>query len=286
MRIHLLLNKHRRDAVDAARSTIEMLMARGVEVSVECDAKSLFGTSSFEPEDTGLADIVICFGGDGTVMRAAHLCSETRTPILGVYFGRFGFVTQCKGEELGACLSQILDGNLRTEERMMLRASLVREGVTMAEIHALNDVVLQRAAPARMMTFRVTIDGERVTSYPADGVLVATATGSTAYNLSAGGPIMDPKVRAMILTAISPHTLSARPLVLKYDSVIRLELQTEGDAVLNVDGQTRLHLLSDDVVTVQMSERVTQLVTVDPADFLAKLRERLLWARVAERGLE
>lgn len=284
MRINLLLNTHRSDAIEAARQTVHWLTSRSVDVAVEPDAAPYLEVPVFAMESVSEADVVICFGGDGTVLRAAHHCSERGTPILGVYYGRFGFVTQCKGEELGACLSQIVDGSIQTEERMMLEAVLFRGGETITEMHALNDVAIQRAASARMMTFQVTIDGETVTRYPADGVLVATATGSTGYNLSAGGPIMDPKVRAILLTAISPHTLSARPLVLKYDSEIHLQLQTEGDAVFSADGQTRLHLLSEDEVRIRRSPRVTRLVTVDPSDFLVKLRERLLWGHVADRG--
>lgn len=286
MRIHLILNTHRSDAVEAGRQTLSWLASKKVEAAVEPDAVPFLDGVPFKLADISAADVVVCFGGDGTLMRAAHQCSEKGTPILGVYFGRFGFVTQCTGEDLGACLSQIVEGKHETEERMMLHCVLLRNQQVVAEVHSLNEVAIQRAATARMMTFRVTIDGETVTSYPADGVLVATATGSTAYNLSAGGPIMDPKVRAIILNAISPHTLSARPLVLSPDSEIVLGLQTSGDAILSADGQTRVHLLSDDVVRIRRSPRVTRLVTVEPSDFLIKLRERLLWGHVADRGLE
>jgi NAD+ kinase len=130
-----------------------------------------------------------------------------------------------------------------------------------------------------MMTFRVEVDGNRLTSYPADGVMVVTPTGSTAYNLSAGGPILDPKVQAMVLTAIAPHTLSARPLVLSPDSEIRLEVTADGEAVLSADAQTRLHLLSNDEIRVTKSPRVTNLLSVDKNDFLNKLAERLLWSQ-------
>lgn len=279
MRIHLLVNPRRGDAVEAARQTAEWLKNHGVEVAVEAEAAGFVGAEKIRPEKLAEADLVITFGGDGTVMRAAHLCSVKGTPILGVHYGRFGFVTQCKGEELGAVLASIFEDPSKTEERMMLQTDLLRGGKRIARMHSLNEIVLQRAVTARMMTFRVIIDGHAVTSYPADGVLVATPTGSTAYNLSSGGPIVDPRVKAMILNAISPHTLSARPLVIRPESEIRLMLQTEGDAMLSADSQTRLHLLSDDEVRVTQSPRVTRLVTVDPNDFLVKIRERLLWGR-------
>ena len=130
-----------------------------------------------------------------------------------------------------------------------------------------------------MMTFRVWIDDHLLTSYPADGVLVATPTGSTAYNLSAGGPILDPNVQALVLTAIAPHTLSSRPLVIRPEGVIRLRVTSHGDSVLSADAHTRLHILAQDEVRVTKSPRVTNLVTVDQTDFLAKLGRRLLWSK-------
>jgi NAD+ kinase len=224
-------------------------------------------------------DLVVTFGGDGTLIRAAHLCSEKSTPILGVYYGRFGFVTQCRGSELGACLSDFFDGKVDFEERLMLQTELFRSGQSVATLHALNEVVVQRAVTVRMLTFEVNVNGHRLTSYPADGVMVSTATGSTAYNLSAGGPIVDPSVKALMLTALAPHTLSARALILSPDSEILLRLQSEGDAVLSADGQTRLHLLSGDEVVIKRSPRVTRLMCVEKDDFLIKLSERLFWSQ-------
>ncbi len=284
MRIHLVVNTHRRDAVAAAQQAAGWLSERSIECSAEADAAPYLSVPPVPEDLIADADVVICFGGDGTLMRAAHMCSSKGTPILGVYFGRFGFVTQCKGPEIGVALSLIVDGQAKTHERMMLETSLVRQGQPIAAMHSLNEVVLQRAVTARMMVFDVEIDGHAVARYPADGVMVATATGSTAYNLSAGGPIMDPSVHGMILNAIAPHTLSARPLVLRPEATIKLRLETEGDAVLSADGHTRLHLLSGDEVIVSRSPRVTRLVAVDDDDFLVKLGERLFWAHSVERG--
>jgi len=128
-----------------------------------------------------------------------------------------------------------------------------------------------------MMIFEVRVDGNPLTRYPADGVLIATATGSTGYNLSSGGPILHPRVQAMILTAISPPHLSARPLVLQAESVVEFSVRTEGDAVLSTDGHVRLHLLTGDIVRVSRSARLTRLVSIGKDDFLVKLSERLLW---------
>lgn len=279
MRIHLAVNLHREDAIDAANRVAEFLTKGGIEVAVEAEAEDRVCAQTVARGELANADLVITFGGDGTLIRAAHECSERGTPILGVYYGRFGFVTQCAPNEIGAALSEFLDGSSRIEERMMVQAELIRNGETIATLHALNEAALQRAATTRMLSFRVAVDGKHLTSYPADGVMVSTPTGSTAYNLSAGGPILDPTVAALILTAITPHTLSSRPLVLNPSSVVTLKVETRGDAVLSCDGQSRLHLVNGDIVQISRSSRVTRLLSVDKDDFLNKLAYRLLWSR-------
>lgn len=279
MRVHILLNTHRRDAIEAARKAVSLLHCRGVVVAAEAESAPFLDVESPPNADLARADLVVTFGGDGTLIRAAHLCSELGTPILGVHFGRFGFVTQCRPNEVGAALSQFFDGQARIEERMMIQTDLVRGGHVVATMHALNEAALQRAATTRMLTFQVKVDKHRLTRYPADGIIVATPTGSTAYNLSAGGPIVDPRLAALLVTAITPHTLSSRPLVLSPDSTIELRITTRGDAVLSCDGQSRLHLLNGDMVRLTRSPRVTRLISIEEDDFLLKLAERLLWSR-------
>lgn len=279
MVIHLLVNTLRSDALDAARETVGLLRQRNVDIAADVESAAVLGVPGVALEAIADADLVITFGGDGTLIRAANACSERGTPILGVYYGRFGFVTQCSGPEIGACLSDFFDGTAVLEERMMLHTELLRAGAVIATLHSLNEMSLQRDVTARMMTFRVAVDGRELTHYPADGVMVATPTGSTGYSLSAGGPIVDPVVRALLVTAIAPHTLSVRPLVLGPEATVELAIETEGDAILSADGQTRLHLLSGDLVRVRRSTRVTKLVRLEKDDFLIKLRERLLWGR-------
>ncbi len=258
----------------------EWILSRSIEVAVEPETGRHLPLTVVNPDVFGEAELVVAFGGDGTLIRASHLCSEFGTPILGVYYGRFGFVTQCIGTGLFECLEKVLNGNPQIESRLMLQASLMRGGHPVATLHALNEAVLQRAISARMMTFRVTVDGYPLTTYPADGVIVSTPTGSTAYNLSVGGPIVDPTVQALILSAIAPHTLSARTLVLSPNSEVHLSvLSGDGEAVLSADGQTRLHVIEGDEVRIRKSPRVTNLVINQEADFLIKLGQRLLWSK-------
>ncbi len=275
MQINIVANIHRPDALEAARRTAERLVAEGHVVGVDSETGRKGNLPVVSNQEFGNAKMAIAFGGDGTLIRAAHLCAEQGTPILGVYFGRFGFVTQCTDERSYECISAFLAGEVPIESRMMLEAELMRNGKTIANVLALNEVVMQRAATARMMTFGVSIDGHFLTKYPADGILVTTPTGSTAYNLSAGGPIMDPSVEALNLTPIAPHTLTSRTLVLNSNSTIRLQVHSSEDAVLSADGQSRLHILGGDEILARRSNKVTNLVSVQKDDFLTKLFNRL-----------
>ena len=275
MRVHIVGNVYRPDALVAVVETANWLKQLGIGVAVDSETARQVDLPIVSSADFGNADLAVAFGGDGTLIRAAHLCAVTGTPILGVYFGRFGFVTQCTGENVQSCIKSSLDGNAVIESRMMLQAQLSRLNQNIAEIHALNEIVLQRDVTARMMTFQVGVDGHNLTSYPADGVMVSTPTGSTGYNLSAGGPIMDPTVEALVLTAVAPHTLSARTMILRSDSVIHLTVGSRGVAVLSADGQNRLHILSGDEIWVTKSPLVTNLVSVEKDDFLIKLGQRL-----------
>lgn len=268
----------------AAVEAISFVEKRGHSMATEPDTASLLGIPALHSRELGQADLMVSFGGDGTLIRAADYCSEFGTPVLGVYFGRFGFVTQCQPSAVEAALTTFFENSCDFEERMMLQAELVRGGQIVATLHSLNEIALQRSITARMMSFSVEVDKHFLTSYPADGFILSTPTGSTAYNLSAGGPILDPMVQAIVLTAIAPHTLSARSLVLRPDSEIILRVATEGDSILSVDGQGRLHVLSGDEVRVKRSPRMTRLVCAQPGDFLRKLSDRLLWSQSLHGG--
>lgn len=275
---------HRLDAIEAAKSSVAFLKGRGILVGSDRDAAIAIDAEPLGGDALGTADLMISFGGDGTLIRAAHLCAAHRTPVLGVYFGRFGFVTQCQPNELGAALSLFIDGQAQIQERMMLQTDLIRNGQTVATLHSLNEACLQRAATTRMLNFQVHVNGQYLNSYPADGVLVATPTGSTGYNLSAGGPIVEPNIPCMILSAITAHTLGTRPLVLPPKSEVMLSIETRGDAILSCDGQSRLQLLSGDSVRVTKSPCITRLVTLDQQDFLIKVSDLFFWRRGDSTG--
>lgn len=286
MRIHLVANPSREDAIAAAQELCQRLASQGHELAVEADSAHLIPCPRLDVPELGKADLMVSFGGDGTLIKAAEICSAHGTPILGVAYGTFGFVTQCHPTQVELAIDAFARGELETEERMMLQADLVRGGHAIASFHALNEVVVQRSTTDRMMVFRVVVDGEKMTSYPADGVLLATPTGSTAYNLSAGGPIVDPSVNAFVMTALAPHSLSSRSLVFRPDAVVELNVVSRGDAVLTTDGRTRMHILVGDCVRVTRSSRTTKLVRIDSRDFVRKLNALLFWSHSIWREKE
>lgn len=226
-------------------------------------------------------DVVIAFGGDGTLLDAArvvtHACADV--PVLGVNLGHLGFLTEVSGDELVSVLEAWRSGQTRTETRLML-IGRVRSGQTTAEHLALNDVVVSRGARSRMIEIDVTVDDQPVCHLKADGVIVASATGSTAYNLSAGGPIVHPEVDALVLTPIAPHTLTQRPLVLPASFSIALRPVVQAppaDILVTFDGQLAMTLAVGDVITIHRASRPLRLVRTSMRTHFDMLREKLKW---------
>jgi NAD+ kinase len=223
-------------------------------------------------------DLLICMGGDGTVLRAARSVIPNPVPILGVNMGRLGFLAEVRPAQLMESLPQVLAGKYRLEERTMLQAKITDRGQV---YHALNDVVVGRQTVARPIYVDVSVDGARVAIHRCDAMIVATATGSTAYSLSAGGPIMPPESRDLVVTPVSPHIAAARPLVLPPDASIDLTVTADKDAVVSIDGQVDLPLESGDTVSLCRSPHIARFVRFSkPEDYYGMLAERLDWLRV------
>ena len=223
-------------------------------------------------------DLLICLGGDGTMLRAARTVVPHSVPVLGVNMGRLGFLAEVMPGELLERLPSVLDGKCRIEERTMLQAQVPSLGVT---YHALNDVVIGRANVSRPVYVDVAIDGSRLAVHRCDAVIVASATGSTAYSLSAGGPILHPESRDILLTVVAPHLAAARPLVMQPETVVDLIVSADLDAVVSIDGQVDRPLSSGESVSVCRSPHVARFVRLSkPQDYWGKLAERLDWLRV------
>jgi len=223
------------------------------------------------------ADVLVVLGGDGTLLAASHLVDRP-VPVLGVNFGSLGFLTEITMPELYPTLEGVLRGEYRFEERRMLHARVQQRDTADTTGDVLNDVVVTKAALSRIIEFDVAIDGLFVSAFRADGLIVSSPTGSTAYNLAAGGPILHPTLDAVVLTPICPHMLSNRPLVVSDRSSIEVRLRAgrESDAHLTLDGQRGFPLRGGDVVTVTRSSRTIRLVKAQ-RDYFEVLRTKLKW---------
>ena len=224
-------------------------------------------------------DLILSVGGDGTVLRAAQVVVPKPTPIIGVNRGNLGFMTELNADDALDKLPTLLAGEGWIDERAMLEAELVsteQERETPRIFYALNDVVMARGAIARMISIDVSIDGEPLTTYKADGVIVATATGSTAYSLSVGGPILNPQANEFLLLPVLPHLRSAYTLVLPSTVVIRLQISTAHQATLSIDGHVNLPISNGAVVAVKNSSHKARFLRIHPeASFYASLEQRL-----------
>jgi NAD+ kinase len=219
--------------------------------------------------------LVVAIGGDGTILHAARVLAPRDVPVLGVNLGTLGFLAEVVPRDLHRAMGKVLAGKHTIEERMLLKARIGDSGTW---AYALNDMVIDKGGISRVIELHVWIDGRFVGSYKADGVIVSTPTGSTAYSLSAGGPIMNPKMRAVVITPICPHSLAVRPLVIDHDEVLKIEVVSDHRKMtFNVDGQESHRLRSGDVITVAAARPTLKLVRVSTRSFYEILRTKLKW---------
>lgn len=224
------------------------------------------------------ADLLLAIGGDGTVLSAAHMALGHDTPILGVNAGRVGFLAETRVEGLSQTLDSLLAGDFSTRERMMIEAVVYHGKKPIAKQTVLNEVHVRAHAPERMVNVSVEYNGTALTDYWADSLLVSTPTGSTAYNLAAGGPIIHPATPAVVLTPVAPSSLSVRPLVLSLSSKkLQMKSAVDGPLDLVFDGRTTVVLKPNDVVTLAESKSVTTFIRMRHTGFVGALREKLGW---------
>ena len=283
----------------AARDTLsgleQRLRDRGVEAVWSTDAAALFDSPSPEGVGTPRArttaerkdlaaqvDVMIVLGGDGTLLAMAKAIAESGhdIPILAVNFGSLGFLTEITRPEIFESLDTVISGNATHDLRMMLRASATRSGRPLLTHLALNDVVFSRTALSRMIELDVSVGDQFVASVKADGLIVATPTGSTAYNLAAGGPIVHPSMDALVLTPIAPHTLTNRPIVISAEREVRVKSAgtNAGDEVyVTVDGQTGFALNEGDEIAITKADRPIRLIRATTRSYFEVLRQKLKW---------
>ncbi len=222
-------------------------------------------------------DLLVTLGGDGSILRAARAVAPLGTPILGINLGRVGFLTEADPEMWQDVLARALADGYWLEERIMLQAVARRDGETLGQAQALNDVVVGRGARARVVHLQTEVDGGRLATYVADGLIVATPTGSTAYALAAGGPVLPPQLRNVLLVPVAPHLSMARPIVLSEGVSVRIRVVDDRPAVLTVDGDMHAQLESGDEVVVEVSPHVARFARVQERTYFYKtLVERLV----------
>jgi NAD+ kinase len=275
--VGLVVKRDRPRAARLARRMMTWLARRRVRVLVDAEANVTGAAARSKDTLAREADLLVVLGGDGTLLSIARRTSR-RVPILGVNMGELGFLTEIAEREAMPMLDQVLAGRFELDRRMMLSTAVTRGTQVARRSRALNDVVITNGALARIIEFTVSVDGLLLATYRADGVIVATPTGSTAYSLSAGGPIVEPTVEVLLVSPISPHTLSNRPVVLPPDAVVRVAVAPhEQDALLTIDGQEGMPLAGGDVVEVRRDRTAVSLVRSPHRTYYDVLRSKLGW---------
>jgi NAD+ kinase len=239
------------------------------------------GVNLLPKDDVANADLLISIGGDGTILYASRLARESGTPILGINRGRLGFLADVTPDELTSSLDNILAGNFTTDSRLLLEARLHQSSGENVVAYALNDIVLQRRETGRMVDFETRVAGQYVNTHSGDGLIVATPTGSTAYALSCGGPIIEPQLDAVVIVPVCPHTLTDRPIVISADQSIEVTLlqRDETKAEITVDGFSMGGIAPDDKLRISAANTRVTLLHPPGYDFYGILRSKLFWGR-------
>jgi NAD+ kinase len=267
------------------QAVLEVLQRHAADVLVEpipgCDAVAMGYREVGMPELLTDRDLVIAIGGDGTLLRAGKLAFPHQAPVLGVNLGRLGFLADLSPAQVTIGLDAILAGRFVAEDRFMLQCELVREGEVVSLMQAMNDVVIQRWNNSRMITLNTYVDGRFVHTQRSDGMIVSTPTGSTAYALSGGGPVLDPTLQAIVLVPICPHTLTNRPLVISNTMRVEIDIagDTASDARVTVDGNPTPPLAVGDRIRITRHPAAVRLIHPTGHDHFATLRAKLHWGR-------
>jgi len=278
-RIGIFAKRNQPDAVNLAGQVRTWLEERGIAVLLEerlaakMDAEG-HPAVAIPPQ----CDMVIVLGGDGTLISVAREIGELEVPILGVNLGSLGFLTEITRQELFSVLKRVLVEEYALSDRLMLDVSVERAGEVVASYRVLNDVVINKGALARIIDMKAWVGDSYLTTYKADGLIISSPTGSTAYNMAAGGPIIYPGTDCLVITPICPHMLSNRPMIVPADSVIRIEVMFQDEEVqLTADGQVGMLLLADDIVTIRRAKSRTRLIVSPDKEYFQLLRTKLRW---------
>lgn len=278
-KIGIICKSGRPEPLEILKDLLPWLGKKGLETFLDIETATMLNAKGYSrSEIPKMAEVIIVLGGDGTMLNVARLVCEKGIPILGVNLGGLGFITEVQIEELHDAMEKVLSGECSSEERIMLTAYIHRHGERIAEYTVLNDVVINKGALARIIDLETYINKTYVTTFKSDGLIVSTPTGSTAYSLSAGGPVLYPTLDSIVVTPICPHTLTNRPIVLPDDVLIEIVLKSQSeDVFLTLDGQVGFSLRKNDVVEIKRSPFRTKLLIPFERDFFQVLRTKLKW---------
>jgi NAD+ kinase len=283
--IALVGKYHSPEIAESICRLAEYLRVRGVSVFVERETAENMGRQE-QPwwvvcgfNDIGAhADLAIVLGGDGTMLNAARRLARYKVPLVGVNQGRLGFMTDIAREDMLSCMDDLLDGRFTPEARMLLDAEVIRDGKEIAENLALNDIVVDKGAIGRMIEFELFIDGEFIYNVRSDGLIASTPTGSTAYSLSSGGPILHPGMAGICLVPLCPHALTNRPLIVKDTAEVELRVTHADDPRIHFDGQVTVDLQKGDSVRIKRSDYAICFLHPPGYSYFAMLRQKLHWS--------
>ena len=278
-RVGIICKIGRPEPAEILKDFLPWLRKKGYEVFLDLETSELLNIAGYpRPQIPLLVDVIIVLGGDGTMLGAARLVGDKGVPILGVNLGGLGFITEVNKEEIFDAVENVLSGSCSIEDRVMLGAFIYRHGARIADFIVLNDIVINKGALSRIIDMEAFINNSYVTTFKADGLIISTPTGSTAYSLSAGGPILYPTLNSIVLTPICPHTLTNRPIVLPDNFTIEIIIKSESeDVFLTLDGQVGFSLKKDDTVKIRKSEFTTKLLIPCERDYFRVLRTKLKW---------
>ncbi len=287
-RVGVLIKPHQPEALKTICLLLEWLTARGIALAAtprvereRVEAATGCALETMQADElAATADLVVVLGGDGTMIAAARLLDKREVPVIGINYGSLGYLTEASVEQLIPSLESVLEGKYKIDHRVMLTAELKRGEESLLRSRVLNDVVISKSALARIIEIETWLDAQFVNCFRADGLIVSTPTGSTAYSLSAGGPIVYPSMNAVVITPICPHTLSNRPLVVPDEAEIELVMKTPKEEVaLTLDGQVGYRLEAGDRVRINKSNITFNLVQPLNRNYFEVLRGKLRWGR-------
>ena len=277
--IGLVLNTEKNNSLAVSKQLINLIKEKDLDYLLEKEGAKELDLNHKRATFAELreqADMIILFGGDGTFLHTSLNFIGTGIPLMGINLGRIGFLTEIETNELDEALNAIISGNYRIENRNTLEVCLNREGEDIEKKFAINDVVLNRAADGEMLKIDMHINNEFVNSYRGDGIIVSTPTGSTAYSFSAGGPIINPQVKALLITPLCPHAVHVKPMVISDDEIIEIDADGEKDKMfLTTDGRDSIKIKKEDIVRIKSSEQEISLIKFPDRTFYTILRNKM-----------